>query len=1018
MVMFCDLVGSTELSGRHDPERYGLFVRRYVAEVRTTIEDRFGGDVVKVEGDGLLALFGAPHAHGDDAERAVRAAMEAVESVRALSAETERESGEALSVRVAVHRGHIYRDEDDTVYGLAANVAARLQTLAGPNEVLVSEEVQRMVSHVFETEALEPQLLKGLAEPVCPYLVVAERSERSRRRSGEVDMVGRAQESDRLTATWNDLRTGTIDHAVSVVIQGDAGVGKTRLARTIAVLAAQDGAPVVEIAGSAFYEEVGLYPIRRVIERNSDIRRHTDPPGRLECLRAELDRRGLPVETYVPWLAPILSLDPAAGYEADPVDARRLNEQIAEAAYEYLERCIGEAASLLVVDDAQWIDSSTRDLLASLGRRKSPCLILMTARPEFHPPERAEIVELTPLSESDSGRLVDVLCADTPIGADLRLEVVTRSDGIPLYIEELVASASRGADYVPGGGEQRSAAVPDLLYDLLAARLHTSSNVIPVATASAVIGREVDRGLLHRVLDFPVSELDDALETLCAQRVLERRPRTATQFRFRHELLREVAYELEPPSRRRYVHGKVAEALLADHLHGDVVDWDLVASHFEEAGRAWEAADAHEQAADSARLRGASEEARGHLSRAIDLLVSDVDPSLDRDVREVKLRLQRGYIAVYEEGHASSNAAADYERCLELTAADPFGDEMFKTVIVLWAYRLTRGELAKAREISEFTFRTLARREWYRNFNLAAFGILDCWEGDLRAARDLLELFSATRVNADEERFLGEWLFPNEPVTVVLTCLGIVRYVTGDLEGADAAFESALGRALDLSFPQGPISAAYALSVEVWLRTEREQFVEAEHLIAQILEIAARHGFNEWTVVAMTQQTVVSALRSLGTGADARDLAHKASALSGMIGIWRHNDTLFFLPYYLMIAGVIYAGAGDRHNAKVAFEESLTMARETGMNFWRSETLRHLAGLELDPTGVEEGLRQALQTARTQHALLFELRAALDLEAAAPPGSRHEIERLISGLASCSSYPEVARAEAVLAASR
>ena len=282
-----------------------------------------------------------------------------------------------------------------------------------------------------------------------------------------------------------------------------------------------------------------------------------------------------------------------------------------------------------------------------------------------------------------------------------------------------------------------------------------------------------------------------ALDTLCVQGVLEHRDTGQGQYRFRHELLREVAYELQPPSRRQLVHGKLADALTSAAVGDDVVDWGVVASHYERARRPGEASDAHARAASVARMRGAFAEARGYLDRAIELLTSDIDHDLERDLHEVRLRLQRGYLAVSEEGHASPAAAADYERCIELTAADPSGDEMFNTVIVLWTYHLIRGELAQCREISEFTYRSLDRREWYLIFNIAAFGILDCWEGDFRAARDLLELFNANRVPADEEQFLAEWFNPNEPVTVILTCVALVRFVMGDPAGADRSFVAA-----------------------------------------------------------------------------------------------------------------------------------------------------------------------------------------------------------------------------------
>ena len=1018
MVMFCDLVGSTELSGRHGPERYGLIVRRYLAEVQTTIEDRFGGHVVNVEGDGLLALFGAPRARGDDAERAIRAALGVVEQVRILSFTTQRDIGEALAVRVAVHRGQVYWAADDSVYGLAVNVAARLQTLAAAGDVVISDEVHRMVGHLFESEAGEPQLVKGVDQPIRAHRIAGVRADRPVRLRVPTPLIDRVVEWERLRTVWSGVRERETDAPVALLLRGEAGVGKSCLASRVARLAEDDGADVVELVGSAFFEDVGLYPVRRLLERAVGVERDTGGSERLQRLRRDLARRGLEADSLLPRLAPILGLEPAAGYVAEPMDARMLNEEILEAAYTYVGNCLGEAPSVLVVEDVHWLDSSTLDLVARLTKRREPCVVAMTARPDFVPFDGVEVIELATFSEQDSGRLVDALCADTRVSPAIRLDVVARSDGIPLYIEELVANARHGVlEPAPaqqeGVGDRASGVVPDLLYDLLAARLNESTGIIPVATASAAIGRDVDRRLLQQVLDLPPSELDTALQTLCAQGVLESRDGQG-QYRFRHELLREVAYELQPPSRCRYVHSRLADALTSAAIGADVVDWGVVASHYERAGRDAEAPVARERAATAARMRGAFQEARGHLDRAIELLTSSVDHDLDRDVQEVRLRLQRGYLAVSEEGPVSPAGRADYERCLELTAADPFGDEMFNSVIVLWTYHLIRGELSRCREISDFTYRSIEKREWYLIFNIAAFGIIDCWGGDFRAARDLLETFDANRMQSDEDHFLAEWFNPNEPVTVILTCVGLVRFVMGDIAGADLAFVTALERAQTMNFPEGPYSAAYALSVEAWMRLEQEHFNEAEDRLARLADIAGQHGFEGWRLVAATQQTVLAGHRALRSGSDMQALAGHASTLSRMTDVWKRIDTRIFLPYYLMMAGVLHAGAGEVDTARSHLEESLGLAQETGLQFWRVEALRHLSHLELHPEGRQAKLREALQVARSQHAHLFELRTALDL-ADIDRSHNQDVEAALGRLGRGALYPEVAKAEAVLA---
>ena len=526
MVMFCDLVGSTELSGRLDPERYGLLIERFVSEVRATLERRYGGYVAGVHGDGLLALFGAPNAHGDDAERAVRAAIETVERVRALSTETEDDFGERLAVRIAIHRGPIYRDVD-SAYGLTTNVTARLQGLAPPNGVVISDEVQRLVGKAFDTASMGLHLVKGVEEPLHAHQVLGDRGGSTPSYPADAPFIDRAAERERLRYLWAEVGTGSPGRTVAVLLLGDAGVGKSYLASWFTRTAGQQRAVIVELAGSTFFEDEELHPVRTFIEHNAGIERQCDGPERLRRLRDELRRRGLDPGSLVPLLAPILGLGPEAGYLEVPLDTRKLNEEISEAAYRYLGACLGSAPSVLVVEDLQWVDGTTRALTERMAKSSSPHIVLMTARPGIDAFAGVEVVTLEPFSESDSGHLVDALAAEMSLSSEERDVLIERSDGIPLYIEELVASVGHGIPPSPEGPTERTAgAVPDILYDLLAARLRSPEDIIPVASAAAVIGRDVDGHLLEAVTGRSSAEIGRALETLRRQGVLEVRDAT------------------------------------------------------------------------------------------------------------------------------------------------------------------------------------------------------------------------------------------------------------------------------------------------------------------------------------------------------------------------------------------------------------------------------------------------------------------------------------------------------------
>jgi hypothetical protein len=926
------------------------------------------------------------------------------------------ESGEELAVRVAVHRGTLFRTAEGAIYGLTINVAARLQTLAAPNEVVVSDEVVSLVGHIFETEAREPEQVRGVPEPVRVHRIVGEIGVYERPRKREGPLVNRTLEWERLQGAWNEIWRGETERASPVLIRGDAGVGKSYLASKLAEVAGDDGASVVELMGSAIFEDAGLYPVRRFMERASGFRRETDGVGRLALLRSDLENRGLSPDVLVPRLAPILGLEPETGYQPEPLDSRKLSEEIQQAAYTYVESCIGDNPSVVLAEDIHWFDRATRDLVTRLANTRRHCIVIMTARPGYLPVTGVEVIDLEPLSEQESGRLVDILSAETPIDDALRREVIARGDGIPLFIEELLANVRQGVAPIEDGIPARTAGtVPDLLYDLIAARLASPADVLPVATAAAVMGRDIDRRVLEAVLDLPSSDLDRALTILCVQGVLEPSDSTEVDYRFRHELLREVAYELAAPSSRRAIHGRVADTLASNAAGDGVVDWGAVAPHYVHADRAFEAADAYEKAVSGARMRGAFAEASGYLIRAIELLTTRVPRDRDRDSREVNLRLQHGYMVFSQDGPGSPVAEAEYERCLELTASDPFGDDTFNTAVLVWGQHLARGQLSKAREISEFTYRGLERREWYRNINIAAFGILDGWGGDYRTASDRLEMYEANRRREDEDRLASQWFNPIDPITVVLQVLGTVRFVMGDLRGTDRAFAAAAERAASMPFPQGPYSSVYVLSFEAWLKMELAQFEEAERRILAFGDLAAQHGFDGWTMVEATQRAVLAGLRAMESGSDAAELGTHAVEASAMTNVWKEFNVKFFLPFYVTVAGVLHAAAGNREAAIACYRESLDMAEETDQNFWQAETLRHLAALEPDVGRRLEGLRAARAVARRQHGHLFELRIALDVAELDRSEGRRLLTSALERFGGDTSYPEVVQARALVA---
>ena len=503
------------------------------------------------------------------------------------------------------------------------------------------------------------------------------------------------------------------------------------------------------------------------------------------------------------------------------VEGRKLNDAITDAAYEYVVNCNGAGAGVLLVEDLQWVDESTRALLVRLlTQGPGTVLVVITSR-EDAPFEVEAALELEPLTVDERTALVDALAPDD-LSPDARIALAERSDGVPLFVEELVRGWDRMAE--AEGAIPSNDSLPDALYEPLAARLLSTSAGMTVAGAAATVGRDVDRAVLLALLELRPVEVDREIDALIDALILVPTNRPG-EYRFRHGLLRGVAYELQSPARRRRIHGRAGDLLLLAGESPELVDWNMAATHYEHADRPADASAAYAHAADRARRRGALAEARAHLGRAIEL-IDRLPDDRKRVSKEVGLRLRRGFLAMSTEGAGSVDAASDYERCLELALTDVQGDEMFSSLISLWAYHLSRAELQRARDVLVTLRKSLeGERAWFRPANQAGFGMLDWFGGDFAEAGQILATAADGLVDIVATQSVDEvWFVPNDPTTSVYTHLALARFMVGDTAGADAAMEQSVATAARLDFPQGPWSHAYGTWLQSWMLADRGDF--------------------------------------------------------------------------------------------------------------------------------------------------------------------------------------------------
>lgn len=933
--------------------------------------------------------------------------MEITRDVQSLSDLAQRRFGVTVDVRVGVHRGPVYLDiTQDDVYGLAANVAARVCSLAPAGSVVVSDAVESLTKGRFEMERRAPATVKGVEAPIAHYRVIDERA--APPGVARAALIGRDRELAWLEKSWARAQTGTLA-TPGVVFRGEPGIGKSRLALAASELAQRDGATVVELVGSPLHGGVGLHPVRTLLERRCGISRLTDGGERLRLLHAELRALALDPETAAPLLAPVLGIGAQEGYQPVAAEGRKLQELIAEAVCRYLLACFGGGPGLVVAEDVQWFDPSTIEVLGSLlATGGGRLLMVLTVRDggRLPPGWPVTVFDLAPLTAEQSDELVMAL--DPTLTEQLRIEIRDRCDGVPFYIEQVVAQLQLAP------AEQPSGSVPETLYEPLLARLRRSPTVVRVAQAAAVIGRHGDRPLLGAVLGLEAGHLNQVIKELEDARIFEL---SGTEgWGFRHELLRQVAAELAPPSVRRDLHAKAADALIGGAA-GEP-DWPVVATHYEHAARHGDAASAYQRASADARRRGALAEARTHLNRAVTQL-ERCPPGPDRDRREILARLQRGHLAAAAEpeGNVSPVSVGDFERCLQLVGTDLHDELVVATLAAAAAHYTWVPDLARVAQLMDVLRRGAdPERPWLGRAIDAGLGEVAVLRGEFTAARAYFEQATTDVAQQGEQHSHGLWLNPLDWVAWSYVFLAVDRVLHGDLTGAEAQLTQAVRRAEQLGFPVGPYSHVFARIYEIWIRCEAGQLDRARAVADQLIEQSKRHGFAAWQGVGMGERCAVDARVLLASpDRDPDAVSAHIATMTKTQDTWHRIGIETNRPINDAVVGRLLIAAGQHNLARDWLDAALGITAEKGHQYYDAELLRVRAQTLTDPDARAAGFGAALDLARRQGAPLFELRAALDdFELRGLP-AWEALNSAASRLVSDSPLPEAARAREMLA---
>jgi len=981
-VMFCDLVASTALSTRHDPEDLRELIGDYHRAVADTV-GRFDGFVAKYMGDGVLIYFGYPQAHEDDAERSVRAGLAVIEAVGKLPAR------EDLRVRLGIATGlAVVGDligegaaQERGVVGETPNLAARLQALAAPDTLIIGEATRRQIGALFDLEDLGPQQLAGFDDPQRAWRVLRESGEISRfeaLRSGETPLVGREEEVELLVRRWQQAKSG---EGRVVLISGEPGIGKSRLTAALSEHIGIEPHVRLRYFCSPHHQDSALYPFIAQLERAAGFARDDTIDAKLGKLRTVL-APGAPDGDDIALLSELLSLpSAAANLNLSP---QRKREKLFEALLGMLEAEARQRPVLMVFEDAHWIDPTSRELLdLAVDRvRQLPVLLEITFRPEFQPPwgGRAHVTSLAlnRLGERAGEALVHTLAGNAALTAEMVAEIVERTDGVPLFVEELtkavLESAAQG-DRVAAVLVTTSPAalsVPATLHASLMARLDRLGPLAKeVAQIGAVLGREFAYELIEPVAQRPEREMQAALDKLGEAGLLFCRGTAPhASYLFKHALVQDAAYSTLLRGRRQELHARVA-AVLEQHF-ADLVERqpELLAHHLTAAGDSERAVDQWLKAGQHAAARLAYLEAIAHLTRGLGLLHS-LPGSPVRNSREIELQLALGLCLFTAKGALAAMPA--YTRALELAETSGEPQQRFEALYGVW--QSTRdnasGGIAAAEPLSEKLLR-MAEREGDDGLRLQAHH--SGWTTWLHAGDP-----AKTREHADAGRLLYD---PEKHASHRLVYGGHDPGVCA--QGSGAWAESLLGypdKAL-ASIAEGlalaeriahPFTLGLALlqSSQVYLNRR-----EPERALRQL--DAAEALAAEQRLSLMQEPGMLRGAALLEQGAVDEAIARIRDGVAKWTGLGRTKE----LPLGLASLAEGLARRGDRVGALAALREGLATADATGEHKWDAELHRLTGTVLLAENKLDEGqaaLQQAIRVAQAQQAKLLELRAARDL---------------------------------------
>jgi predicted ATPase/class 3 adenylate cyclase len=1005
-VMFCDLVGSTELSQQLDPEILRVINREYQDSCKVAIE-RFGGYVARYMGDGVLAYFGYPKAHEDDSERAIRAGLQLVESISLLTFNAISAPVPTLSVRVGIATGPVVvgdligegASQESAVVGETPNLAARLESIATTNSVVVSPTTRELAGGLFEYQDLGNQQLKGISKDVNAWQVIDARQSESRfhavRSTRISPLIGREEEFEIIQRRW---QRSCDSRGEVVLLCGEAGIGKSRLTQAAIEITVNDSGKVIRFQSSPHYSNSALFPVIGNLQQYFGLGNEMTGTAKLERVEAQIQNDGLDIDNAVSLYASLLSIPADGRYPDSNATPQQLKDQTLTMLNAHILALAARQPVLIVFEDIHWADPTSIELMdliiASSSDRR--VMMVLTYRPEFQPTWLGETqvsaLVLNKLSVDNCTPLIEGIAGGKSLPEEVIQQITQKTDGVPLFVEELTKTILDSGclrETETGfvlDGDITQAVIPNTLHDSLMARLDRQESAKGLAQTGAVIGREFSHKLIHAVYDKGSESCDQALDKLLkAGLIFKRGTPPEANYIFKHALIQDAAYASLLKSTGKKIHHRIANVLLEQFVLTAEIQPELIAHHFTEAEQYEKALSYWQIAAQRAMERSSNSGAMVYLKKAISFLQHSSDDKAQQEL-EFKLQIMLMTASIAAKGYGAPATVKVMDRVNELAEHFPDSPLVFSALYSQWVLCVIRAQISQARVFAEkfFKLSNLQTELPAKIMGNRLLGISMLYQGELEKSLPYVD--KAISLYEPEKHALLAFQYGQNPLCATLAHKAWLNQLLGNVELSRQFGEQTVEYALEINHAN---TIAYAYVYGMILPGICRRDVPLVKQAAQsLLETATEHNLPMWigsahsirgwamfhegkaeTAAAETKkgldlyfgggarldrQFALVILAEYETGIGNLDQGFKY--IDEAISQSEDGGEACYLPELYRAKGSLYSSMENKlEQTEAYFQKSLELARQQGARWWELRTSISIAKLRLQQAMPERG---------------------------------------------------------------